>query len=100
MPPIRLAVLLALFPSLAAAAQAPPESYDYPADNAWVIERSPEQIQELCGEQSPWAEGVGACALPAKRCIILWPKGKPRSGILWRHENAHCNGWPKDHPAR
>lgn len=35
-----------------------------------------------------------ACAIVGKKvCIVVWPKGKPRSGALWRHEMAHCNGW-------
>jgi hypothetical protein len=97
---LRSAAALVLMPTLASAGAEPPEKYSYPAANAWVIERTKEQIRELCGKHSPWAEGPGACALPGKRCIILWPKDKPRSGWLWLHEHAHCNGWPADHPAR
>lgn len=76
----------------------PPKRFDHPAVNTLVVERTPQQIRDLCSEHSPWASGVGACALPGKRCIILWPKGKARAGLLWRHERAHCNGWPADHP--
>jgi hypothetical protein len=80
----------------------PPKVYDHPAPNAWIIERTPAQIREICDRYSPWKE-VAACALYAgrnKRCIILWPRGRKRAGLLWRHEHAHCNGWPAYHPAR
>jgi hypothetical protein len=96
-----LAAAAIVCPGPSRADVAPPARHDFSAPNAWVIERTPDQIHELCDRNSPWEQGAGACALylgKKKRCIILWPKGKQRSGLLWRHENAHCNGWPADHP--
>lgn len=82
----------------------PPKPYDHSAANAVVVSRDPAQIRALCTvkEASPWpGGGVGACTLyrgKDKPCIILWPRGVPKSGVLWRHERAHCNGWPRNHP--
>jgi hypothetical protein len=100
------AVILApllIVSSLAAAEEAniaPPARFDYPAPNRVVVVRTLDEIRELCGKHAGWSQGTGACAMPGKPCIILWPKGKLRWGLLWRHENAHCNGWPRNHPSK
>jgi hypothetical protein len=45
-----------------------------------------------------------ACAdvISPRRCVLYLPprKSVPRKfyRALWRHEIAHCNGWPDDHP--
>lgn len=97
-----LASLLAVYATSALADRIiPPKQFDHPAPNARVVNRSPDQIARICQKHSPWASGVGACALYSgknKPCIILWPQGVPKSGVLWRHERAHCNGWPSIHP--
>jgi hypothetical protein len=82
----------------------PPKQYDRAATNVMVVNRTPAEIRSVCTvrEASPWpGGGVGACTLyrgKNKPCIILWPRGVPKSGVLWRHERAHCNGWPSSHP--
>ena len=82
----------------------PPSRFDHPAGNVVVVPRTPAQIKSVCTikHASPWpGGGVGACALyngKNKPCIILWPRGVPRTGVLWRHERAHCNGWAANHP--
>lgn len=82
----------------------PPKQFDHAASNVTVVSRSPAQIRTLCTvkEASPWlGGGVGACTLYTgkdKPCIILWPRGVPKTGVLWRHEQAHCNGWTANHP--
>jgi hypothetical protein len=83
----------------------PPSRYDHqPTEKVVIVSRTPAQIRQVCTLKaaSPWpGGGVGACTLYTGKnnpCIVLWPKGTPRSGILWRHERAHCNGWPSNHP--
>lgn len=81
--------------------QMPPAWYDHPARNVQVIEQSAGRVNSLCRVLSGY-RGTGrilACALPTKRrCIILFPRGASRTGRLYRHENAHCAGWPAHHP--
>ncbi len=77
--------------------QIPPARYDHPpAMRMQVIEGTNAQIQRVCRLASKYRGELEilACAIPGKTvCIMIWPKGKPRSGPLWRHERAHCNGW-------
>lgn len=81
--------------------QMPPARYDHPAKNVTVIEHSAGKVNSLCRVLSGY-RGKGrilACALPTKRrCVILFPRGTSRTGRLYRHERAHCNGWPGNHP--
>jgi hypothetical protein len=100
-----LAVLTAVHaPSALAERVIPPKQFDRPTANVVVVHRAPDQIRAICTirEVSPWpGGGVGACTLyrgADRPCIILWPRSVPKSGILWRHERAHCNGWPSHHP--
>lgn len=77
--------------------QLPPAKYDYPPkQKLHVLEGTQSEIQRFCRKASRYG-GPGhilACTIPGKKiCIIIWPKGQPRSGDLWRHERAHCNGF-------
>jgi hypothetical protein len=84
--------------------QAPPDKFDHYAGAVTVIEHTTErELRAVCG-LSP--EGVLAgCATirTSKSCLIHL--GPPQSYTPWltrnmllRHEMAHCNGWPPDHP--
>lgn len=88
-------LLVAAF--LATSVQLPPARYDHkPTVSMQVIEGTKAEIQRVCRMASKYEGGreILSCALPSEtRCIIIWPKGQPHSGDLWRHERAHCNGW-------
>lgn len=75
----------------------PPPEYDYPPrQKVQVLEGTHSEIQRVCRLASRYGgpRSILACSIPNNRiCIIVWPKGKHRSGPLWRHERAHCNGW-------
>lgn len=75
----------------------PPARYDHaPTVRLHVIEGTDEQIQRVCRRASRYDGDLKilACAMASDdACIIIWPKGQPRAGRLWRHERAHCNGW-------
>ena len=94
----------------------PPAEYDKPYEGILMFQRLPlEQIQKIC------APGQIGCAMPISTfnggkqwqiningnrvaCVIfLVPDSylkehhqDPKDAI--RHETAHCNGWPGDHP--
>ncbi len=76
---------------------APPAHFDHPPRVPMqVIEGTQAEIQRVCRRLSGYAGGhhILACAIPSRtRCIIIWPKGRAREGVLWRHERAHCNNW-------
>lgn len=78
----------------------PPAIYDHPpAKPPIVIMRSLDELEALCAD-NPWGDNIGACTMVMKngQCLILWLDGDPVGGVLWRHERAHCNGWPPEHP--
>jgi hypothetical protein len=83
------------------AVQEPPARFNYPARNVMVLEASPGEVNGLCRLASRYRGNANilACALPMKHvCLIIFPRGVSRTGLLYRHENAHCAGWPANHP--
>jgi hypothetical protein len=81
----------------------PPVEYDYPYKGKLTIERvTPEQLRARCTAATVISLG---CAFPsAYSCLILLvddasirARGWTRE-LMLRHEIAHCNGWPDDHP--
>lgn len=94
---IFLAALLVSTAALASPRVEPPRRFDHPATvKVVVVPRTLAEINSICRDH-PWVK-AGSCTLPGSTCVIMWPRGKARSGILWRHEIAHCNGWPSSHP--
>lgn len=89
--------LIAATVLLTSGVQPPPARYDHaPRQRVQVLEGTKAEIQRVCRLASKYHGGrdILACTIPGKTvCIMVWPKGKPRSGALWRHERAHCNGW-------
>ena len=73
---------------------APPERYDHPYSGPEIVQMlTIGQIKAICGD---WAD---ACSwLDGRTCRILLPVGGLRLDFVKRHEEAHCNGWPPDHP--
>jgi len=78
----------------------PPARYNRQVRNLRVIEGTTAEVGRVCRLASRRADKwILACAIPSKKmCIVIWPKALPRDGPLWRHELAHCNGWPQSHP--
>jgi hypothetical protein len=77
----------------------PPAQYDHPYDGP-LDERamSVSEVRTLC--MSMGAFGV-ACAWMSDdgTCHIVLPNDyQGPVSIYRRHETAHCNGWPADHP--
>lgn len=77
----------------------PPLRYDhrYPGP---VIERVLPLVEarKACARMGVHAD---ACSWPARgTCYLVIPRGGPVKdlGPYVRHERAHCNGWPEDHP--
>jgi hypothetical protein len=96
-PPLAVLIFLALMSSAAAYAD-PPARFDHPNKNAIVKWASREEVWRIChhGSEIP----VGCALLPphgGKPCLVLvthtWDDAR-----LLRHEIAHCNGWPANHP--
>ena len=69
-----------------------PPRYDHQPTikNRVLYEMSPLQVIAHCG----WAY---ACThMGVNSCTFYMPTG--RRQYYWRHERAHCNGWPPNHP--
>ena len=78
---------------------APPHAYDHPY-HGHVIERVMPlaQARALCGKRGAWGD---ACSWTEHgSCYIVIPTGGPVKSLASyrRHEMAHCNGWPANHP--
>jgi len=93
----------------------PPAEYDKPYEGLLMFQRQkPEDIKKLCAGQFACAMVIStyndgkqwAISQTGNRvgCIILLPpdniikaaRQEPKDVI--RHETAHCNGWPPNHP--
>jgi hypothetical protein len=85
----------------------PPAEYDHPYKGElllWPV-KSQADVRAFCPE-SKFAAGFAlACArVRTGRCTVaIAPDDELRKfgfthEIVWRHEIAHCNGWPGDHP--
>ena len=69
----------------------PPARYDHPYDEHVL---SLAQVREICGYEN-W----GCAWITAGTCYrVLLSDGPVSVSFLRRHETAHCNGWPADHP--
>lgn len=103
-------------PGAALAAQAPPAHYDHPHQSLRILERPYYDVDPLCRKIFPRARfpaatethrvlgcaGIGDGVRP---CWIIVPKQgerfvmESRRAEIIRHERAHCNGWPGNHPS-
>lgn len=74
----------------------PPQRFDHGYSGTLQVEiESSESIKFECGERAI------ACSMHFPgTCIVYLPEQSrlKREDIL-RHETAHCNGWPANHPA-
>ena len=100
-----IAILL-LSTSVAQAQQhLPPIEYDRPYTGKLTVEVVT-RAQLLATCSSALASSLG-CAFPSKdRCHIKLLDEESIRAVGWtvelmlRHERAHCNGWPGDHPGK
>lgn len=100
---IRLAAILAMLSASCAFAGSqlkPPARYDHPfAGEVQIIRHQSGNIERLCGYDKP---GIvrGCASVVDGVCVIqiaVYAKISDPA-MLIRHETAHCNGWPEDHP--
>jgi len=80
----------------------PPIQYDYPYEGDLTIKivDTLEELNDLCRLSSR----ILACSThTSKACLIVMVKDEIlrergyTTGLLFRHEQGHCNGWGKDH---
>ncbi len=84
---------------------APPAQYDHSyAGTVIEMRMTAAQVNSLCikmGASDPamFGQNFLACSWKdvTKRCYIVIPDDENYT-VAKRHEIAHCNGWPKDHP--
>jgi hypothetical protein len=78
----------------------PPARYDHPYAGPVVERVVPEvEVHSLCMSMGSDAIGT-ACSWRSKgTCYIVLPSdARAPVATFRRHEIAHCNGWPADHP--
>src|SRR5262249_61021550 len=87
-------------PAHYAARLEPPAQYDHPY-NGQVVERvvPAAEVRSLCMSMGANHGGV-ACSLHSNgTCYIVLPSDEAAPVATFRrHEIAHCNGWPANHP--
>jgi hypothetical protein len=70
-----------------------------------VLARDQKHVRELC-PGSKFTMGIAlACAwrVEARCWVVMVPDAQITAvgfppDVVWRHELAHCNGWPAHHP--
>lgn len=115
---MRLLLSLVAFLLFATSAQAlkvisPPRRYDNPHPDLIVLEVARPQVSKICrqlfGRNFRELGEVYGCASvgdAGSSCVIVLPpigeagiSSRDRKA-LFRHEQAHCNGWSSDHSNR
>jgi hypothetical protein len=83
----------------------PPVEYDHPYSGRLVKFRKNtiEDVRASC--KTPLAMGLGCAWLVSEGfCVIIMASDDVIEAaghdpdVVLRHETAHCNGWPKEHP--
>ena len=90
-------------PAFASGSSAPPARYDHPHPDMLIVDRfTANEVHRICAGAGAVMRAGGrivACApVGVARCIIIAPRSHPQKAALIRHERAHCNGWPANHP--
>jgi hypothetical protein len=78
----------------------PPAQYSHPYDGPVVERVMPvAEVRALCASQGASPRGVACSWASDGICYIVLPSDEQASvSIYRRHETAHCNGWPANHP--
>jgi len=88
----------------------PPVVYDheYEGDLTIKIVDTMQELYALCAQENPYMlacsyasynDGLRSCVIVMVKDELMRRKGWT-SGLLFRHEQGHCNGWPGDHPGQ
>jgi hypothetical protein len=80
------------------AALEPPARYNHPYDGP-VVERvlPVNEVREICSD--PSSPGLACSWVKDGTCYQILPSdGQAPLAVYRRHETAHCNGWPANHP--
>ena len=80
----------------------PPAQYNDPYDGP-VVERviPVAEVRALCTSQGAAPRGVACSWVSDGTCHIVLPNDEQAPVSTYRrHETAHCNGWPANHPRR
>jgi len=78
----------------------PPAQYNHPY-NGPIVERvmPVAEVRALCTSKGASAKGVACSWVSDGTCYIVLPNDEQAPVSTYRrHETAHCNGWPADHP--
>lgn len=97
---IGLAALFCLWSFAANAATPIPKRYDYPYKGTLYLSWSPSTIvHQVCGSSAARACSLrvskNECLVVINQIYLSYPAWKD---YLFRHEQAHCNGWKGWHP--
>jgi hypothetical protein len=90
----------------------PPARYDRSHPDLVVIETAHNKVRSMCGrllghrnfERSGRLHACASIGDGRSPCIVVLPTAgeggisKRDRQALFRHERAHCNGWPGHHP--
>jgi hypothetical protein len=73
--------------------------YDYPYGGEVVERVMPTEARTLCMSMGADVLGVACSWESNNTCYIVLPNnGYAPVDVFRRHEIAHCNGWPANHP--
>jgi hypothetical protein len=103
-------------PAALAGTQEPPARYDHPHPSLRILERDYYDVDPICRVMFPRTRfplatdthrilGCAGIGDGHRQCWIIVPRSgegfvsEERRAEIIRHERAHCNGWPSDHPA-
>jgi len=114
---LRAAAAVAAFFLMSGMAQAftvnaPPARYDHAHPHLVIVETAHGKVRGMCGrllghrnfERSGRLHACASIGDGRSPCVIVLPKAgeggisKRDRQALFRHERAHCNGWPGYHP--
>jgi hypothetical protein len=78
----------------------PPAQFNHPYSGPVVERVMPvAQVRALCTSKGGSAKGVACSWVSSGTCYIVLPNDEQAPVSTYRrHEIAHCNGWPADHP--
>jgi hypothetical protein len=78
----------------------PPEQYNHPYDGQVVERVMPEaEVRSVCMSMGLDLLTVACSWQSNGTCYIILPNDEPLPvSTFRRHEIAHCNGWPANHP--
>jgi hypothetical protein len=78
----------------------PPAQYNHPYQGLVVERVMPVgEVRALCTSQGASPRGVACSWVSDGACYIVLPNDEQAPVSTYRrHETAHCNGWPANHP--